>query len=52
MKETAGCGRHENETNIFVVPAQLMTGLDRLEGLGVGYLYRSKKVEYCVIVMA
>jgi hypothetical protein len=29
-----------------------MTGVTRFEGLGVGYLYRSKKVEYCFIVKA
>ena len=45
MKETAGCGRHENETNIFAVSVHIMTGFACSEGHSVGFRYKSIKRE-------
>jgi hypothetical protein len=36
----------------FPVTVYIMTGVDSPEGFGVGYLYGSKKLEYCFIVKA
>jgi hypothetical protein len=52
MKETTRCGRHENETNVFSVSVQIMTGSLGFKDLVSGFVTNPKKWKSLIAVVS